>query len=66
MKRTRPGWRFGERQRHLAEKYERLSDYPLPPVFSDDDIDAMGADSFPASDPPSFTVERRRPRDAEP
>lgn len=58
MKRTNPGEPPDDRQRRLAEKYEWLSDY-VRQALSDDPIDAMSADSFPASDPPTFTVVRR-------
>jgi len=55
MKRVwRSAW-AGERQRRLAEKHERLSDYRQRLSASDNHIDAMSADSFPASDPPSLS-----------
>jgi len=54
MKRARRSRQADERQRQLAEKNERLSDYSRRPAVSDNHIDAMSADSFPASDPPSF------------
>jgi hypothetical protein len=43
-----------ERARRLAEKYERLWALAAPT----DSVDATSADSFPASDPPSFTMAR--------
>ncbi|MDE2229444.1 MAG: hypothetical protein KGL11_10445 [Alphaproteobacteria bacterium] len=59
-KRIRKPLPSDERQRRLAERYEQLSDSTASHL---DNVDVMSADSFPASDPPSFTASRSgRPR----
>lgn len=58
MKRTRRNPRPQGRQRRPAEKREPLSDDAPLPAVPTDPVDAMSADSFPASDPPGFIVMR--------
>jgi len=64
MKRAQPGKRSGKRQRRVAEKRGRPVDHAPRQALSDDELDAMSADSFPASDPPSFAATRPGRRNA--
>ncbi|HLJ53226.1 MAG TPA: hypothetical protein VKT24_07560 [Rhizomicrobium sp.] len=58
MKRARPAEKPGKRQRRLAEERRSAADRAPQPALSDDALDVMSADSFPASDPPSFAAMR--------
>ena len=58
MKRARPGEKSGKRQARPVEKRQRPADCAPRAAISDDALDVMSADSFPASDPPSFAAMR--------
>jgi hypothetical protein len=62
MVRARRSKKTEDRQCRLAEKHERLSDYSTRPETLDNHVDGMSADSFPASDPPSFPSVQRQSR----
>jgi hypothetical protein len=54
MVRVRRSTKAEDRQCRLAEKHERLFDYSPQSENLDNHVDGMSADSFPASNPPSF------------
>ena len=56
MKRANPRPKIQGRQRRRRGKHDRRPDYATLPTVSGDPVDAMSADSFPASDPPGFIV----------
>jgi len=56
--RARPAGKSGKRQPRLVEKRRRPADRAPRTTVSDDALDVMSADSFPASDPPSFAAMR--------
>lgn len=58
MKRAHPGEKSGKRQPRLVEKRRRPADRAPRVAITDDALDVMSADSFPASDPPSFAAMR--------
>ncbi|MDE1902818.1 MAG: hypothetical protein KGI46_03075 [Alphaproteobacteria bacterium] len=64
MKRARPAEKSGKPQARPIEERRRPADRALLAAMPDDAIDAMSADSFPASDPPSFAAMRPGRRDA--
>ena len=64
MKRARPGKKSAKRQTRPVEKRGRPADRAPRVAMSDDALDVMSADSFPASDPPSFAAMRLGRRDA--
>jgi len=58
MKRGRPDEESGKRQPRIVERRGRPADRAPRAAMSDDALDIMSADSFPASDPPSFAAMR--------